>query len=451
MRRIIIMGAGGRDFHNFNVAFRDDSETEVVAFTATQIPGIADRMYPASLAGPRYPNGIRIHDEDELARLIAVEAVDEVVLAYSDLAHVDVMHKASRVLAAGADFTLMGPRSTQLASTKPVVAVCAARTGCGKSQTSRRVGQILLDAGYSVALVRHPMPYGDLEAMRVQRFATLEDIDQSDPTIEEREEYEAPVAMGMIMYAGVDYEEILRSAEEEADVIIWDGGNNDFPFYVPDFLVTVVDPLRPGHELTYHPGETNVRLADIVVVNKVDSAYPEDVATVVANVASVNPGALVVKAASPVSLDEGEPLVGKRVLVVEDGPTITHGGMPYGAGTVAARQAGASELVDARPFAVGSIAETFAKYPAIGSVLPAMGYGEQQLAELERTINATECDAVVTGTPIDLARLVDIHHPVRHATYGLADHGRPTLADALAPFVREHQKEPVGASMARSD
>jgi predicted GTPase len=350
MRRIIIMGAGGRDFHNFNVAFRDDSETEVVAFTATQIPGIADRMYPASLAGPRYPNGIRIHDEDELARLIAVEAVDEVVLAYSDLAHVDVMHKASRVLAAGADFTLMGPRSTQLASTKPVVAVCAARTGCGKSQTSRRVGQILLDAGYSVALVRHPMPYGDLEAMRVQRFATLEDIDQSDPTIEEREEYEAPVAMGMIMYAGVDYEEILRSAEEEADVIIWDGGNNDFPFYVPDFLVTVVDPLRPGHELTYHPGETNVRLADIVVVNKVDSAYPEDVATVVANVASVNPGAL-----------------------------------------------------------------------------------------------------VVTGTPIDLARLVDIHHPVRHATYGLADHGRPTLADALAPFVREHQKEPVGASMARSD
>jgi predicted GTPase len=445
MRRIVIMGAGGRDFHNFNVTFRDDPETEVVAFTATQIPGIADRTYPASLAGPRYPNGIRIHDEDDLARLIAVDAVDQVVLAYSDLAHVDVMHKASRVLAAGADFTLMGPRSTQLASTKPVVAVCAARTGCGKSQTSRRVGQILLDAGYSVALVRHPMPYGDLEAMRVQRFATLEDIDASDPTIEEREEYEAPVAMGMVMYAGVDYEEILRSAEEEADVIIWDGGNNDFPFYVPDLLITVVDPLRPGHELTYHPGETNVRLADIVVVNKVDSAYPEDVATVVADVVSVNPGALIVKAASPVSLDEGEPLVGKRVLVVEDGPTITHGGMPYGAGTVAARQAGATELVDARPFAVGSIAETFAKYPAIGSVLPAMGYGDQQLAELEQTINATECDVVVTGTPIDLARLVDIHQPVRHATYGLADHGRPTLAEALRPFVEEHRRQVVAA------
>jgi predicted GTPase len=451
MRRIIIMGAGGRDFHNFNVAFRNDPDTEVVAFTATQIPGIADRTYPASLAGPRYPEGLRIYDEEELADLIAREAVDEVVLAYSDLSHVDVMHKASRVLAAGADFTLMGPKSTQLASTKPVIAVCAARTGCGKSQTSRRVGQILLDAGLRVALVRHPMPYGDLEAMRVQRFASLGDIDASNPTIEEREEYEAPVAMGMIMYAGVDYEQILRSAEEEADVVIWDGGNNDFPFYAPDLLITVVDPLRPGHELTYHPGETNVRLADIVVVNKIDSAYPEDVATVVADVTSVNPRALIIKAASPVSLDTVEPLVGKRVLVVEDGPTITHGGMPYGAGTVAARQGGATDLVDPRPFAVGTIAETFAKYPAIGSVLPAMGYGEKQLAELEETINATDCDAVVTGTPMNLARLIDIRHPVRHATYGLADHGHPTLADALAPFVREHQKELIGAGAAADD
>ncbi|HEY7563242.1 MAG TPA: cyclic 2,3-diphosphoglycerate synthase [Gaiellaceae bacterium] len=445
MRRVLIMGAGGRDFHDFNVVFRDDPAAQVVAFTAAQIPGIDDRRYPASLAGPLYPDGIPIVPQDELTRLIGDAQVDEVVFSYSDVSHDEVMHAASTALAAGADFRLLGPDRTMLRSEKPVVAVCAVRTGSGKSQTSRRVGQILLDAGFSVALVRHPMPYGDLEAMRVQRFASLGDIDASNPTIEEREEYEAPVAMAMVMYAGVDYEQILRSAEEEADVVIWDGGNNDFPFYAPDLLITVVDPLRPGHELTYHPGETNVRLADIVVVNKVDSAYPEDVATVVADVTSVNPQALILKAASPVSLDEGEPLVGKRVLVVEDGPTITHGGMPYGAGTVAARQAGATDLVDPRPFAVGSIAGTFAKYPAIGSVLPAMGYGETQLAELEETINATDCDAVVTGTPINLARLIDIRHPVRHATYGLADHGHPTLAQALAPFVREHQKELIGA------
>ena len=451
MKRVVIMGAGGRDFHNFNVAFREDPETEVVAFTATQIPGIADRTYPASLSGPGYPKGIPIVDEQELDDLIRRESVDEVILAYSDLAHETVMHKASQVLAAGADFTLMGPRSTMLESSKPVVAVCAARTGCGKSQTSRKVGQILLDAGLSVALVRHPMPYGDLEAMRVQRFATLEDIDASSPTIEEREEYEAPVAMGMVMYAGVDYEQILRQAEEEADVVIWDGGNNDFPFFVPDVLITVVDPLRPGHELTYHPGEANVRMADVVVVNKIDSASAEAVAEVVANVLSVNPRAKIVKAASPVTLEEGPPLAGAKVLVVEDGPTITHGEMPYGAGTVAAHQAGTTNLVDPRPYAVGTIATTFERYPGIGTVLPAMGYGDAQLAELERTINATPCDVVVTGTPIDLARLIDIRHPVRHATYGLADHGRPTLADVFTPFVEEHRRELVGAGAVDGD
>ena len=443
MRRVVIMGAGGRDFHNFNVAFRNDPDTEVVAFTAAQIPGIADRTYPESLAGPRYPGGIPILDEEALTDLIRREAVDEVVLAYSDLAHETVMHKASQVLAAGADFTLMGPKATMVESSKPVVAVCAARTGCGKSQTSRHVGRILLDAGFSVALVRHPMPYGDLEAMRVQRFATLEDIDASNPTVEEREEYEAPVEMGMVMYAGVDYEQILRQAEEEADVVIWDGGNNDFPFYVPDLLITVVDPLRPGHELTYHPGEVNVRMADVVVVNKVDSAAAEAVAEVVANVLSVNPDAKIVQAASPVTLEAGTPLAAAKVLVVEDGPTITHGGMPYGAGTVAAHQAGTTNLVDPRPYAVGSIAETFERYPAIGAVLPAMGYGDAQLAELEQTINATPCDVVVTGTPMDLTRLIDIKHPVRHATYGLADHGRPTLGDALLPFVEQHQKHLV--------
>ena len=443
MRKVIIMGAGGRDFHNFNVAFRDDPEVDVVAFTAAQIPGIDDRRYPPSLAGDRYPEGISIRPEDELTRLVERHGVDEVVLAYSDLSHEDVMHKASRVLAAGADFRLMGPKETMLRSTKPVVAVCAARTGCGKSQTSRAVGRLLVDAGLRVALVRHPMPYGDLEAMRVQRFATLEDIDASNPTIEEREEYEAPVELGMIMYAGVDYEEILRQAESEADVVVWDGGNNDLPFFAPDLMITVVDPLRPGHELTYHPGEANVRLADVVVVNKVDSASAEDIATVVANVLAVNPDATIVQAASPVTLDAGPPLAGAKVLVVEDGPTITHGEMPYGAGTVAAHQAGTTNLVDPRPYAVGSIAETFRKYPGIGPVLPAMGYDEYQLAELEKTINATECDAVITGTPMDLARLIDIRHPVRHATYGLADHGRPTLADALAAFVAEHAREPV--------
>src|SRR5271169_4563327 len=391
MRKVLIMGAGGRDFHNFNVVFRNDPNTQVVAFTAAQIPGIADRVYPASLAGPLYPRGIPILHEEELTAVTKGEAVDEVVLAYSDLPHAAVMHKASTAMAAGADFRLMGPRATMLRSTKPVVAVCAVRTGCGKSQTTRRAGQALLESGLSVALVRHPMPYGDLEAMRVQRFATLAEIDASHPTVEEREEYETPVAMGMVMYAGVDYGAILERAQAEADVIVWDGGNNDFPFFVPDLLITVVDPLRPGHELSYHPGETNLRMADVIVVNKMDSAEPEAVARVLANVAAVNPRATLVRAASPVTLDEGAPLLGQRVLVIDDGPTITHGGMPFGAGTVTARRAGAKDIVDPRPYAVGSLRDTFRDYPDIGAVLPAVGYSNEQLSDLEATINATEC------------------------------------------------------------
>ncbi len=435
MRRIVIMGAGGRDFHDFNVAFRNDPDTEVVAFTAAQIPGIADRTYPASLAGSRYPNGIRILDESELGDLIDREQVDEVVFAYSDLSHEEVMHKASIAMARGADFRLVGPDATMIASTKPVVAVCAVRTGAGKSQTSRHIGKLLADAGLSVALIRHPMPYGDLEAMRVQRFATIEDIDASNPTIEEREEYEAPVKAGMIMWAGVDYEDILHRAEEEADVIVWDGGNNDFPFYRPDLMITVADPLRPGHESSYHPGELNIRMANVVVINKVDSADPEDVTRVIESVRRLNPNATIVETASPVRLEEGAEVAGKRVLVVEDGPTLTHGGMPYGAGTVAVKAAGAAEIVDPRPYAVGSIAETFRRYPGLGPVLPAMGYGDAQLAELAETIDATPCDVVVTGTPMALERIITTIHPMRHVVYESADAGHPTLTEVLAPFI----------------
>jgi predicted GTPase len=434
VRKVVIVGAGGRDFHVFQRRYRDDEQTRVVAFTAAQIPGIDDRVFPASLAGPAYPDGIPIRPETELERLIVEHEVDEAVLAYSDLAHTDVMHLASRVLAAGADVVFAGPRSTMLRSRRPVLGVGAVRTGCGKSQTTRRVGQLLLERGLRVALIRHPMPYGDLERMRVQRFASLADIDASDPTIEEREEYEEPVRLGMLMFAGVDYAAILEAAEAEADVIVWDGGNNDFPFVAPDVMITVVDPLRPGHELAYHPGEVNLRLADIVVVNKVDSAAPADVATVVANVEAVAPDATVVLAASPVTL-EGGSLVGRRVLVVEDGPTITHGGMPFGAGTVAARAAGASELLDPRPHAVGSLRDTYAAYPEIGPVLPAMGYGEQQLADLAATIRATGADVVVAGTPIDLARLIDVGRPVLRARYELADLDHPTLEGALAPWL----------------
>jgi predicted GTPase len=443
MRTAVIMGAGGRDFHVFQTRYRDDGTIRVVAFTATQIPGIDDRLYPASLAGPAYPEGIPIRPEEELERLLLDHDVDEVVLAYSDLSHAEVMHQASRVLAGGADLVLAGPRSTMLTSRRPVIAVCAVRTGCGKSQTTRRVGQLLLERGLRVALIRHPMPYGDLESMRVQRFASLADIDASDPTIEEREEYEEPVRLGMIMYAGVDYAAILAAAEEEADVIVWDGGNNDFPFVEPDVMITVVDPLRAGQELAYHPGEMNLRMADVVVVNKVDAATPADVGVVVGNVERVAPDAVVVMAASPVTLDplegtapgDGGSLAGARVLVVEDGPTITHGGMPFGAGTVAARQAGATELVDPRPFAVGSLRETYDAYPAIGPVLPAMGYGAAQLADLEATIRAVDADVVVAGTPIDLARLVEVDTPIRRARYELRELDHPTLEGALAPWL----------------
>jgi predicted GTPase len=443
MRKVIVMGAGGRDFHNFNVACRDDPDVEVVAFTAAQIPGIDDRRYPAALAGPRYPDGIPIRPEAKLTALIREAAVDEVVLAYSDLSHEEVMHKASIALAAGADFTLLGPKSTMLPSTKPVVAVCAVRTGSGKSQTSRAVGKLLLDAGLKVALVRHPMPYGDLEAMRVQRFATLEDIDASDPTIEEREEYEAPVELGMVMYAGVDYAAILEQAEAEADVIVWDGGNNDFPFFRPNLLIVVVDPLRAGHELRYHPGEANLRMADVAVVNKIDSASLDQIERVLADIAAVNPMMTVIKATSPVELDEGPSLVGKAVLVVEDGPTITHGGLPFGAGTVAAQAAGTPMRVDPRPYAVGSIAGVYEQYPHIGAVLPAMGYSDEQLQELEETINAADCDVVVTGTPIDLGRLIESRHPIRHATYELHELGEPSLETVLAPLVAQAKSELV--------
>jgi predicted GTPase len=443
MKTVVIMGAGGRDFHDFNVVYRGDPGTRVAAFTAAQIPGIDDRVYPASLAGPLYPEGIPIRPEVELEALIAAHDVDEVVLAYSDLSHADVMHRASRVLAAGASFALLGPHATMLESARAVVAVTAVRTGCGKSGASRRIGGLLRRAGLRVALVRHPMPYGDLEAMRVQRFASLADIDASSPTVEEREEYEAPVEQGMVVYAGVDYGEILTRAEAEADVIVWDGGNNDFPFFRPDLWITVADPLRAGQELLYHPGEVNVRRADVVIVNKVDSASPEDVQRVIDDVRTLNPRAAVVRAESPVTLDPGPPVAGRRVLVVEDGPTLTHGGMTFGAGTVAARQGGAAELVDPRPWAVGSIADTLARYPRLGAVLPAVGYGEAQLRELEQTIERVECDVVVTGTPFDLGRLISTRHPLRHARYELRERGRPTLADVIAPIEQLARRTPA--------
>ncbi len=431
MAGTVIMGAGGRDFHVFNTVFRDDPGRRVVAFTAAQIPGIDDRRYPAVLAGPHYPEGIPIVAEADLERVVAEHGADEVILAYSDLEYGNVMHLAARVLATGADFRLVGPRATMLRSTRPVVAVCATRTGAGKSPTSRRIARLLTDAGRRVALVRHPMPYGDLAAMAVQRFRTIEEIDASHPTIEEREEYEDPVRMGVPVYAGVDYEAILRLAEADADVILWDGGNNDFPFFAPDLFVTVADALRPDDGLRYHPGEVNVRLADVVVVNKADSASPEAVERVIGSVRAVNPDARIVRTASPVRLDPGPDLAGARVLVVEDGPTITHGGMPTGAGTVAAQAAGA-EIVDPRPFAVGTIAGTYRRYPHVGPVLPAMGYGDAQTRDLAATIAAVDCDAVVAGTPFDLARLVDVTVPVRRARYDIEELDSPGLADVLA-------------------
>jgi predicted GTPase len=433
--RTIIVGAAGRDFHNFNVAFRDEERYEVVAFTAAQIPNIAGRRYPAALAGPLYPDGIPIVTEDQLAVTIREQGVQDVVFSYSDVTYGHVMRLAAMANAAGADFRLLGAARTMLKSTKPVVAVCAVRTGCGKSQTTRRVAAKLRDAGLRVVAVRHPMPYGDLAAQRVQRFGVIGDLATHKCTIEEMEEYEPHIAAGTVVYAGVDYGAILEQAQAEADVILWDGGNNDLPFYRPDLHIVVADPLRPGHELAYYPGETNVRMADVVIVNKVDSAQPEAVQQVYANIRALNPSALIVEAASPVSGDNPEILTGRRVLVIEDGPTVTHGEMPFGAGMVLARKYGAAEIVDPRPHAVGSIAKTFAQYPGVQMVLPAMGYGEEQVRELEATIARVPCDVVVIGTPIDLRRLIAIGAPTVRVQYDLQEIGKPDLGDVLAPLV----------------
>jgi len=430
--KALIMGAAGRDFHNFNVFFRNNPAYEVVAFTATQIPNIEGRLYPPELAGSLYPQGIPISPESDLERLIAERAVEQVILAYSDLAHEQVMHLASRVLACGADFRLMGPNTTMLAARVPVVAGCAVRTGSGKSQTTRRVTDLLRAAGKRVVVVRHPMPYGDLAAQARQRFGSYEDLDAHHCTIEEREEYEPHLDRGMVVYAGVDYERILREAESEADVLVWDGGNNDLPFYRPDLHIVVADPHRAGHELTYHPGEANLRMAHVVVINKVDTADLAAIAAVRERVYQVNPHAMVIEAASPIFLSNDQPIQGRRVLVVEDGPTLTHGEMAYGAGVVAARRYGAAEIVDPRLYAVGSLVETFRRYPHIGPVLPAMGYSAGQTRELEATINAAPCDLVLIATPIDLRRLITIHHPTERVRYELQEIGQPTLQDALA-------------------
>ncbi len=429
--RVIIMGAAGRDFHNFNVVYRDHPQYNVVAFTATQIPNIDGRRYPAALAGTLYPLGIPIHPESDLASLIAAHRVQEVVFSYSDVPYNYVMDRASIVNAAGANFTLLGASATMLKSTKPVVAVCAVRTGSGKSQTTRRVAELLRRMGLKVAAVRHPMPYGDLASQKVQRFASLADLETNRCTIEEIEEYEPHIANGTIVYAGVDYGAILAQAQHEADVIIWDGGNNDTPFYTPDLLIVVADPLRVGNELTYYPGETNLRLAHVVVINKVDAADLAAVTALRENIRRVNRDARIIEAASPIQVDRPELISGRRVLVVEDGPTLTHGEMKFGAGTVAALKYSAADIVDPRPYAVGTIADTFRKYPATGKVLPAMGYSDEQVADLEATIAAVPCDVVIVGTPIDLTRLVDIGKPTIRVRYELQEIGRPDISDVL--------------------
>ncbi len=435
--RTIIMGAAGRDFHNFNVFFRNNSDYQVVAFTATQIPNIEGRRYPAELAGSMYPEGIPIYPESELSDLIRTLRVDQVVFAYSDVSHEYVMHKASEVLAAGADFRLMGVKGTQLKSNKPVVSVCAVRTGSGKSQTTRRVSKILINLGFKVAAIRHPMPYGDLVKQAVQRFADYSDLDKHQCTIEEREEYEPHLDNGVIVYAGVDYERILRQAEQEVDIILWDGGNNDFPFYQDDLAIVVADPHRAGHEVRYHPGETNVRRADVFVINKVDTATPEAVIAVRESLSALNPRAIIIEGASPLLVDRPEEIRGKRVLVIEDGPTLTHGEMAYGAGWVAARRFGAAEIVDPRPFAVGSIAATYRKYTTTGPILPAMGYGEEQMRDLEQTINNCDVDLVISATPIDLNRVIKVRKPMQRVRYELQEIGQPTLEDILkAKFLK---------------
>jgi len=429
--KVIIMGAAGRDFHNFNVYYRNNPNYEVIAFTATQIPGIAKRGYPPQLAGPQYPKGIPIHPEEDLPQLIKKHNINEVVFAYSDVSHEYVMHKASLALANGADFRLMGPNSTMLKSKVRVVSVCAVRTGSGKSQTSRKVAQQLRKRKFKVVVIRHPMPYGDLAKQACQRFASYEDLDKNECTIEEREEYEPHIDNGIVVYAGVDYEQILREAEKEADVIVWDGGNNDIPFYKTDLHIVVADSHRPGHEVTYHPGETNLRMANVIIINKVDTADPTDVATVRKNAKAVNPDAVIIEASSPITVDDPKLINGKKVLVVEDGPTVTHGNMAYGAGTIAAERLGAGEIIDPHPYAVGSITEAYKTYGHLGAVLPALGYGKEQIRELEQTINKTPCDIVLIGTPIDLRRVLNINKPAVRAKYELQEIGTPTLEDIL--------------------
>lgn len=429
--RTLIMGAAGRDFHNFNVFFRKNPDYKVVAFTATQIPNIEGRKYPSQLSGENYPEGIPIHPEEELTSLIDEMNIHQVIFAYSDVSHEYVMHKASEVLAAGADFRLMGLDSTQIKSEKPVVSVCAVRTGSGKSQTTRRVAQILKEMGHQVAVIRHPMPYGDLVKQAVQRFGELSDLDKHECTIEEREEYEPHIVNDVLVFAGVDYEAILRQAEKEADIILWDGGNNDLPFYVPDFQIVVADPHRPGHETSYHPGEANARTADAFVINKVDTADAQNVIDLHESLHKLAPEAVILEAASPIFVDDPQQIRGKRVLVVEDGPTLTHGGMAYGAGWVAARRFGAAEIVDPRPYAVGSIKTTYENYPTTGNVLPAMGYGDQQIKELQETINQADVEMVIIGTPIDLGNLLKINKPSQRVRYELQVIGQPTLKDLL--------------------
>ena len=448
-KRVIIMGAAGRDFHNFNTLYRGNNAVEVVAFTATQIPDIEGRTYPAVLAGKLYPKGIPIHHEKDLLELIAKHQVDEVIFSYSDVPYQYIMEKAAYVMQAGARFAVEGAAPTMVESKLPVVAVCAVRTGCGKSQTTRRVAEVLQELGQKVVAIRHPMPYGDLAKQACQRFATLADLDKHKCTIEEREEYEPHIVRGITVYAGVDYEMIVREAEKEADIILWDGGNNDLSFYRPDLMITVVDPHRAGHELSYYPGQVNLLLADVVVINKIDSADAEDVSEVRTNIARYNPRAAVIDAASPIAVDGWEKIRGKKVLVVEDGPTLTHGEMTYGAGIVAAEKFGAAELVDPRPYAVKSIAATFEKYPDIGVLLPAMGYGTGQVKDLETTINRTKCDLVIIGTPIDLTRLIKIKKPSVRVSYSLQEIGHPDLTSVLTNFLSEQKRKVSGKKKSR--
>lgn len=436
-KKIIIMGAAGRDFHDFNTYFRDNPKYEVVCFTATQIPDIEDRVYPKELAGQLYPNGIPIYSESRLRDLIKKYEVDKVFLSYSDISHNYVMDKASMVLSSCADFSILGPKSVMLKSTKPVISICAVRTGSGKSPTTRKVRDILKGMGLKVVVVRHPMPYGDLLKAAVQRFETYADLDKAECTIEEREEYEPHIENGTVVFAGVDYERILREAEKEADIILWDGGNNDLPFFKPDLHIVIADPLRAGQELSYHPGEANAMMADVIIINKIDSAAPEQIDTIKTNIQKINPGAIIIDAKSPVFVEDEKLIAGKKVLVVEDGPTLTHGNMSFGAGIVAAKKYNAKEIIDPRPWAVSTIKEVFEKFTQLGKLLPAMGYNKEQVAELETTINSVPCDTVVVGTPIDIGRLIDINKPLVRVKYSIEEITKPDLTDIMKSFCKE--------------